>query len=142
MATYVKFNAFVENQTIAKIDWDSDTFKVCLSNTAPNAASSAVLANITQISAGSGYTSGGTAVTVSTSRTNGTMTVSATQAVFTSTGSMGPFQYAVLYDDTVTTPNKPLVAYWDYGAPVTLSNTETFTVKFNNASPGTIFTLI
>lgn len=142
MATYVKFNAFVENQTNAKIDWDSDTFKVALSNTAPSASTNAVLADITQIAASGGYTAGGLAVTVSTSRTNGTMTVSATQAQFVSTGTLGPFQYAILYNDTIATPNKPLVAYWDYGAPVTLNNTETFTVKFNNASPGTVFTLV
>jgi len=141
MAAYNKFNAFVENQTIAKIDWDSDVFKVMLTNVAPVATNS-VKADITEIAASGGYTTGGTATTVSVSRTNGVQTVSGTQVVFTSTGAMPTFQYAVLYDDTVATPAKPLVAWFDYGAPVTLTNAgETMTVKFNNASPGAIFTL-
>jgi hypothetical protein len=48
----------------------------------------------------------------------------------------------VLYNDTQTVPADPLVAWWDYGAPLTLAVGETFTVKFNNGDPtGTIFTL-
>jgi hypothetical protein len=142
MATYQKFNAFVENQTIAKIDWDSDVFKVMLTNTAPNGTTGAVKADITEISAGNGYTAGGATTTVTTSRTTGTQTVNGTQVVFTAAGgTMAAFRYAVLYDDTIATPAKPLVAFWDYGSSVTLNDTETFTIKFNNASPGAIFTL-
>lgn len=141
MATYNKFNSFVEDQTISKIDWDADVFKVCLTNTAP-VATNTILANITQISATNGYTSGGTATTISVGRSTGTETVQGTQVVFTASGgSMGPFQYAVLYDDTIASPVDPLIAWWDYGSAVTLADTETFTVKFNNATPGTIFTL-
>jgi hypothetical protein len=143
MANYNKFNAFVENQTVSNIDWDADTFKVMLTNTAPVATNS-VKGDLVDVTGGgtTGYTAGGTATTVAVSRTGGTQTITGTEVVFTggSTG-MGPFRYAVLYDDTVSTPAKPLVAWWDYGSSISLANTETFTVKFNNASPGTIFTL-
>jgi hypothetical protein len=53
--------------------------------------------------------------------------------VFTASGgAMGPFRYAVLYDDTPTSPTDPLIQYWDYGAAVTLQVGETFTVDFGS----------
>jgi hypothetical protein len=145
MATYNKFNAFVENQTTKNIDWDNDTFKVMLVNSPAPVNTNSVKADLTEITGGgsTGYTAGGTATTIAASRTGGTETITGTQVVFTggATG-MGPFRYAVLYDDTVSSPADPLIAWWDYGpTPVTLASTETFTVKFNNASPGTICTL-
>ena len=142
MAAYNKFNDFSEQLANGAQNFASDTYKVALSNAAPVATNTA-LANITQISAGSGYTSGGTATTITLSETSGTTTVSGTQVVFTASGgSIGPFRYVVLYNDTTTTPvNKPLVAWWDYGSSITLADGETFTVKFSNTTPGAIFTL-
>jgi hypothetical protein len=68
--------------------------------------------------------------------------VNGTQVVFTATaGGIGPFRYAILYNDTATSPADALIGFTDYGTGVTLADTETLTVKFNNASPGTIFTL-
>jgi hypothetical protein len=56
---------------------------------------------------------------------------------------MATFRYAVLYNDTTSSPvNKPLVAWWDNGSAVNLQNGDSFTVRFNNADPGTIFTLV
>lgn len=142
MAAYNKFQDFSEQLANGAQNFASDTYKVALSNTAPVATNTA-LANITQISAGNGYTSGGTTTTITLSETTGTTTVSGTQVVFTASGgSIGPFRYVVLYNDTTTTPvNKPLVAWWDYGSSITLADGETFTVKFSNTSPGAIFTL-
>ena len=142
MATFNKFNDFSEQLTNGVQNFISDTYKVALSNTAPT-ATNAALADITQIGAGNGYTSGGTATTISVSETGGTTTVSGTQVVFTASGgSIGPFRYVILYNDTTTTPvNKPLVGWWDYGSSISLADTETFTVKFSNTSPGAIFTL-
>ena len=141
MATYNKFNAFVENQWISKIDWDVDVFKVMLTNTLPVATNS-LKGDLTEIAAGFGYTAGGTATTIGASRTGGTETITGTQVVFTAAGGViGPFRYAALYDDTVVTPAKPLIAWWDYGSAISLNDTETLTVKFNNVSPGTIHTV-
>ena len=92
-----------------------------------------VLANITQIANGNGYTTGGTATTISSSaQTTGTYKLVITDVVFTATGSMGPFQYAVLYDDTAT--NDELIGWWDYGSPVTLAAADTFTVDFDGST--------
>jgi hypothetical protein len=131
MATYNKFNAFVENQLISQMDWDADTFKVMLTNVAPVATNS-VKSDLTEISAGNGYTAGGSATTISHTRSSGTSKIVGTDVVFTASGgTIGPFRYAVLYDDTPTSPADPLVAWWDYGASVTLNPSETFTVDFD-----------
>lgn len=142
MATFNKFQDFSEQLTKGVQNFGTDSYKVALSNSAPTATNTA-LADITQISGTNGYTTGGTATTVTVAEVSGTTTVSGTQVVFTASGgSMGPFRYVVLYNDTTTTPvNKPLVGWWDYGSSITLADTETFTVKFSNTSPGAIFTL-
>lgn len=130
MATYNKFNVFVEDQFEAVHDWDAHTFKILLTNTAPVATNS-VKADLTEISAGNGYTAGGTATTITTSRSSGTFKTTGTDVTFTATGSVGPFRYAVLYNDTPTSPADPLVAWWDYGSSITLSNGEEFVVDFD-----------
>lgn len=141
MSTYNKFQDFSEQLVRGVHDWDAHTFKVALTNTAP-VATNTILADITQISGTNGYATGGNATTITVSETTGTTTVNGTQVVFTASGgSMGPFRYYVLYNDTATSPADALIAWWDHGSAVTLADTETFTVKFSNATPGAIFTL-
>jgi hypothetical protein len=142
MATYNKFNDFTEQLNRGSHNFGSDVYKVMLTNSAPTAANAAK-ADITEITAGNGYTAGGGTTTITTSETSGTTTISGSQVVFTASGAMATFRYAVLYNDTTSTPvNKPLVAWWDYGAGVSLTSGEAFTVKFNNTDPGIIFTLV
>lgn len=141
MAAYNKFNDFSEQLANGVQNFATDVYKVALSNTAP-VATNTILSNITQIGAGNGYTSGGSTTTITLAEVTGTTTVSGTQVVFTASGgSIGPFRYVVLYNDTTTSPSKPLVAWWDYGSSITLADGETFTVKFSNTTPGAIFTL-
>lgn len=144
MATYNKFQDFSEQLARGVHDWDAHTFKVALTNTAPLATQTTW--NTTDHpapAAANGYTAGGTATTISISESSGTTTVSGTQVVFTASGGqIGPFRYAILYNDTATSPADAAIAWWDYGSPgVTLNDTETFTVKFSNTTPGAIFTL-
>lgn len=136
MAAYNKFNSFVEALAEKSHNLGSDTLKVALTNSAP-VATNTQLSNITQIANGSGYTTGGTATTISSSaQASGTYKLVVTDVVFTASGgSMGPFQYAVLYNDTAT--NDELIAWVDYGSAVTLANGETFTVDFD-ASNGVL----
>lgn len=131
MASYNKFLQFTKDLIDGVHDFDAHTFKVALTNSAP-VNTNTVLANITQISNGNGYTTGGTATSISTSTSSGTAKVTGTDVVFTASGgSVGPFRYAVLYNDTPTSPADPLMAWWDYGSSVTLADTETFTVDFD-----------
>jgi hypothetical protein len=52
--------------------------------------------------------------------------------VFTASGgSIASFRYAVLYNDSPTSPADPLIGYWDYGSTVSLSDGESLTVDFD-----------
>lgn len=130
MATFNKINSFVENLAEKVHDLGADTLKIALTNSAP-VATNTVLTDITQISGTNGYTTGGTAATISSSaQTSGTYKLVLADVTFTASGgSMGPFQYAVLYNDTAATDE--LISWWDYGSAVTLADTETFTVDFS-----------
>ncbi|TXH47004.1 MAG: hypothetical protein E6Q97_28370 [Desulfurellales bacterium] len=129
MASYNKFQSFVEALAEKVHNLGSDTLKVALTNSAP-VNTNTVLANITQISNGNGYTTGGTQATISSSaQTSGTYKLVLADVVFTASGSMGPFRYAVLYNDTAT--NDELIAWWDYGSNLTLASGDSFTVDFD-----------
>lgn len=129
MASFNKFNVFTYDALAGKHDFTTHVYKVALSNTAPSASNSG-LADITQISGGNGYTTGGTATTVSLSTSSGTAKVTGTDVVFTASGgSIGPARYAILYNDTTT--GDPLVGWWDYGSSITLASSETLTVDFD-----------
>lgn len=132
MASFNKFNIFTYDVLAKKHDFTADTFKVALSNTAPSAANS-TLSDITQISGGNGYTTGGTATSMSLSTSSGTAKATGTDVVFTASGgTIGPVRYAVLYNDTAA--SDPLVGWWDYGSSVTLAASETLTVDFDAAN--------
>lgn len=131
MAAYNKFNQFTKDLIDGVHDFDAHTFKVMLTNTAPVATNS-IKSNLTEISAGNGYTAGGTATTITTSTASGVAKWVGTDVVFTASGgSIGPFRYAALYNDTPTSPADPTIAWWDYGTSVTLAAGETFTVDFD-----------
>lgn len=132
MAAFNKFNVFTYDALAAKHNFTSNTYKVALSNTAPTSANS-VLADITQITAANGYTSGGTTTTATLSTSSGTAKVTCTDIVFTAAGgSIGPLRYAVLYN--ATTVGNPLVGWWDYGSSITLADGETLTVDFDGTN--------
>jgi hypothetical protein len=132
MATFNKFNAFVEHLAEGVHNLQSHTLKVMLTNTAPVATNS-VRADLTEIAAGNGYTAGGTAASVTSSaQTSGTYKLVLGDVVFTASGgSIGPFRYAVLYNDTPTSPADPLIGWWDYGSALTLANGESITWDAN-----------
>ena len=127
MATFNKFNQFVEDRANKVHNLGADTLKFMLTNTVP-LATNTVLANITEISAGNGYTAGGTAVAItSSSQTAGAYSLVPTaDVVFTASGgSIGPFRYVVLYNSTAA--GGPLISWYDRGSALTLLDTETFT---------------
>jgi hypothetical protein len=118
----------------------SDTFKVILSNSAPNVSTHTVLADATDLSTTGGYTAGGNTAAVSSSaQSAGTykLVLSDPTAWTGSGGGFGPFRYAILYDDTLA--SDPLVMYWDYGSSISVAASETFTVDLS-ASNG-VFTV-
>ena len=130
MATFNKFNAFVAEVGLGNVDLNTDTLKILLTNTAP-VATNTLYGDIsgTELANGAGYTTGGTTVgSTAYSQTSGTAKLTGNAVTFTSTGSMGPFRYAVIYDVTPTSPLKPLIGWWDYGSSITPTTGETFVV--------------
>ena len=128
MATFNKFNAFVENIAEGVHNLGSGQLVVALSNAAPIATNS-VLADITQIT----YTnlSSRNITTTSSAQTSGTYKLVLTDLVLTATGAVGPFRYAVVYNDTPTSPADPLIGWYDYGSSISLASGETLTIDFD-----------
>lgn len=135
MAAFSKFQQFVEDLGKGVHNLDTGTLKIMLVNTAPT-ATNAVKADLTEISAGNGYTAGGTqAANNDYEQTTGTAKLVADDVVFTASGgTIGPFRYAVIYNDTPSSPADPLIGYWDYGSSITLQVGETFTVDLDASS--------
>lgn len=131
-AAFTKFNAFAEGVFEAQFNFGSDTFKVMLSNTAPNVSTMVNKADATELSTGGGYTAGGITVPIVTSsQTGGAYTAAVNSSlVWTGSGSgFGPFRYVYMYDDTNVTDR--LVAAWDYGSSISVGSGETFTWAMN-----------
>lgn len=131
MTTPTKFYSFSTDLTNGKHDFSSHSFKIMLTNTAPVVTNTAK-ANITEISAGNGYTAGGASTTITKSNTSGVETLVATDVTWTASGgALATFRYAVLYNDTQTTPAKPLICWWDYGSSIAPAIGQTFTVDMD-----------
>ena len=134
MAAFNKFNCFVQDVANALHDMKTgtaQTYKVYLTNTAPVAINT-VYGTPVDLSTANGYTSGGTSIgTVTGSQTAGVFTfIGGTAPTWTASGgSIGPFQYAVLYNSTSGT--KPLIGWWDNGSAVTVSTGQSFTVNID-----------
>lgn len=131
MASFNKFNSFVEALAEKTHNLGSDALKVALT-AAANApvATNTQLSNLTEIT----YTNLSTrAITTSSSaQTSGTYKLVLADLVLTASGAVGPFRYVVLYNDTAT--NKELIGWYDYGSDVTLANGETFTIDFDGSA--------
>ena len=130
MAAYNKFQDYVEQLARGVHNWASHTFKAGLTNTAPNATDDEY-ADITEISAGNGYSAGGmTLDSVTLTETSGTAKVTIADEVLTASGgSIGPFRYVVIYNDTST--GDKLVAWFDRGSSITLNSGDSLTLDFD-----------
>lgn len=141
MAVFNKFQDFSEQLARATHNFSQHAFKVMLTNTLPVATQNEK-SSLVEVTANSGYPSGGLTTQISLSEVDGVASVSATQVTFTATEQeIGPFRYAVLYNSSATSPLGALIGWWDYGTSITLHESETLTVKFGNTSPGVVFTL-
>ena len=128
MATYTKVNSFVEALAEKVHNLGSDTLKVALTNTAPTAAGTTKLADLT-----GGITTGFDGMTITTSssgQSSGTYKLVLNDLTMTATGSVGPFRYVVIYNDSAT--NKEVICFFDYGSEVTLASGDTFKLDFGD----------
>lgn len=137
MASFIKFNSFVEAVAEKVHNLGSDQLKVALTNTDPT-ASATNYAGLTSPLATTNL-SGATPFNVTTSsssQTSGTYSLVCADLTLTATGTVAPFQYVVLYNDTAASDE--LIGYYNYGSEVNMSNGETFLIDFG----ATVFTLV
>ena len=135
MATLTKSSVFGRDLLNGAHRFSTDVVKVMLTNTAPT-TTSFVKADITDIATGNGYAAGGQASAVqSVSYQAGTAKMTLTDTTFAATGgTVGPFRYAVVYNDTQTSPAKPLVGWYDYGSSISLNDGESVKVDFDDSN--------
>ena len=129
MVAFNHFECFAGDVGLQKHELNADTLKIYLSNAAPSASADSVKTDLAEISAENGYSAGGNDITNTYSETSGTGTLAGTDVTITADGgTVGPFQYVVLYNDTVA--DDLLIGWWDYGSAITLQDTETFKTDF------------
>lgn len=132
MPTPVFFHSFIEAAMEKKHNLSSDTLKWVLTNTAPSASSNTVLADITQISSGNGYTTGGaTWGSVTSTTSSGVYYLNGADVTWTAGPStMATFRWAVLYNDTAA--NDELICYLDYGVGLSYSSGSIHTISIDS----------
>ncbi len=134
MATFTKYNTFIENLCNKLIDafGTTDTWRAVIHTDAPAPTTDNALADLTEIGGSNGYTTGGNDITFNSTRTTDTVTATAVDVVWTASGgNLGASttgRYVSIYDDTSTGNN--LLCSYDYGATFTVATGETFTLDF------------
>jgi len=136
MATFVKYEPFIQNLADKIIDFfgTGDTFKAVIHTDAPVVATDATISDLTQIGGSNGYTTGGEDIQNDSTRTGGTVTMTAVDITWTASGgNLGASttgRYVSIYDDTPTSPADPLYCSFDYGSTFTVAAGETFVLDF------------
>lgn len=127
--SFTKFNSFTEAIAEKVHNLGSDQLKIALTDVIP-VATNTQLSNLTEIT----YTNltSRNLTTSSSAQTSGVYKLTIADLTLTASGSVGPFRYVVLYNDTAT--NKELIAWADYGGEVTMANLETFLVDLSQTN--------
>ena len=132
MATFNKFRSFVEAvaEKVHNLGSDQLVVALCAAANAP-VNTNTVLANLTQVS----YTncSSRNVTTASSAQTTGTYKLTLNDLTLTASGgSVGPFRYVVLYNDTAASDE--LIGWYDYGSDITLASGETLLIDFDGSN--------
>ena len=147
MASFVKINKFVDHLCSGVHNFTSTVdaqMTVALSNTAPGSEPGGnptddafgLLSNVTEINYAN--LSSRQFTNVQKSLSTGTLTVDMDDLQLTASGTVATFRYLYFYNDTPTNPADPLVAHFDHGSPVSLSDTDTYSIQIDAAG---LFTL-
>jgi hypothetical protein len=132
MATFVPVDELAEYLGTAQIHNDSHTFKAVITNSAPNQATDATLAGLTEIASTGGYadaTITGNSWT-ETGAGSGIWEFDCNPFSWTASGAdFATGRYIYIYDDTPTSPvADPLIGYLDYGSTFVVTDGNTLTV--------------
>lgn len=132
MAAFSKINSFVEAvaEKLHNLGADQLVYALTAAANAP-VATNTVLANLTQIA----YTNLSTrnVTTSSSAQSSGTYKLVVADLVLTASGgSVAPFRYLVLYNDTAL--NDELIGWYDYLSDLTLLSGETLTIDHDGTN--------
>lgn len=133
MASYVKYESFLEYVFSGQFDLFNDpgaeACYVLIHSDAPTVATDEVIEDLTEIT-GTNYSAGGEDITNNMTRAGGTLTMTATDVVWTAgAADWDAGRYVSMWTPGATSGNN-LISYWDYGGNFTVGNGETFTVDF------------
>ena len=130
-SAFNKFQPFIAaiHNKVHNLSSDQLTVALCAAANAPT-ATMGVLADLTQIS----YTnlSSRNITTTSSTQSSGVYKLVLQDLLLTASGNVATFRYVVVYNSTTASGN--LIGWYDYGADVTLANTETFNIDFDQSN--------
>ncbi len=132
MATYNEFDQFCADVYNGVHNLATDQLVLFLTNTAPVAGNS-VLADLTEIA----YTnlSSRNITTTSSTQASGVYRLILQDLTITASGgSVGPFRYWGVYNDTPTSPADPLICWYDNGSAITLADGESRVIDFDQVN--------
>jgi hypothetical protein len=131
MATFTFYDEW-KNLQAAGVNVSTDVFKIMLTSDAPIVGTDSVKADATEISATGGYAAKTPTMTWAETGAGTSiwrLSIGADQTWTAAGAAFDVFRYVVLYDDTVASPVKPLVGYWDYGSNLTLNDGDSLTLN-------------
>ena len=124
--TYVKYQIGTEVLQEAA-NAGTDSWKLILSNTAPNVATNTTAVSATELATSGGYTAGGVSCTItSAAQTAGVyklVLAAPASPTWTASGGGFTFQYVILYNLT----NNQCIGYWDRGSATVMVAGDTYT---------------
>jgi len=140
MAAFIKVNDFVGHAGNGVHNLGADALTVALSNTAPSAElddpiadGNGVLANVTEIAYPN--LSSRVLTVTSSAQAGGLYKLVIADLTLTATGgSVGPFQYVYVYNNTPTAPADPLLSVHDRGSALTLADGESVDLDFDDVN--------
>lgn len=130
MATFNKYNGGAE-ALVEGVNAGTDTWRVILSNTAPDLTDVAQ-ADASELTTSGGYTVNGNSCAITSSSQSGGVykLVLASPATWTASGGGFTFRYAILWNQTAD----KLIGWWDRGSSATLVAGDTFTLTLSGVN--------
>lgn len=133
MATFNKFNPFVEHLAEGAHNLGTGTLKVALCSTsAAPVATNAKLADLTVVNVAS-VIDNVTLTTTSSAQASGTYKLKLADLTMTATGGNASFGHIVIYNDSATTPTDALIGWYNYGSQLALTTGESLLVDFSTS---------
>lgn len=134
VASYSKFDNFVQDKARGNHKLGTDQLRLFLTNVSP-VKSNAVIADITEID----YTNlgGDVAIDIPTTSANqidGTFRLIVEDLILTAIGPVPTFRYIGIQNTQSTGVIGGLINWYDYGSAVTMALNETFTTDFDQVN--------